>query len=70
MDSLAYHLQGVACQSEQSVDVAVVEVGEQLLGFLLHHFHQVPLLLSPHQGRRRANAGRGEHGVSGAEKAL
>lgn len=68
--ALAQHLQGVACHSEQGIHVAVVEVGEQLLGFLLHHFHQIPLLPLPHQGRRRTNASRRAQCVSGEETAL
>lgn len=70
MDAPAQHLQGVACQSEQCIHIAVVKVGEQLLGFLLHHFHQILLLLPPEQGRGGANASRREQGVSGEEVAL
>lgn len=58
MYALAQHLEGVACHFEQGIHITVVEVGQQLLGFLLHHFHQVPLLLPPHQRRRRTNTSR------------
>lgn len=67
MYALAQHLQSVARHSEQGIHIAVVEVGEQLLGFLLHHLHQVPLLLPPHQRRRRTNTCRREQRVSRQE---
>lgn len=69
VDALPQHLQGVARQSEQGIYVAVVEIGQQLMGFLLHHLHQVPLFLPPHQGRGWTNTGRREQGVSGEETA-
>ena len=70
MDAPAQDLQGVACQSEQCIHIAVVKVGEQFLGFLLHHFHKVLLLLPSEQGRGGANARGREQGVPGEEVAL
>lgn len=67
VDAPAEHLQGVARQSEQGVHITVVEVGQQLLGLLLHHCHQVLLLPPPHQGGGGANAGRREESVPGEE---
>ena len=66
----AQRLQRVARQPQQGVHVAVVEVGEQLLGLLLHHLQQVPLLPPPSdQGRGRGGApgGRRGQGVPGEQ---
>lgn len=67
VDAPAEGLQGVARQSKQCIHVAVVEVGQQLLGLLLHHRHQVLLLPPPHQGGGGANAGRRQESVPGEE---
>lgn len=65
--SFAYRLQGVACHSEQGVHVAMVEVGQQLVGFLFQYLHQIPPLLPPHQRRRRSDARSSAQCVSGEE---
>ena len=70
VDAAAQGLQRVAGQPQQGVHVAVVEVGQQLLGLLLHHLQQVPLLPPPpHQGRGRGGApgGRRGQGVPGEQ---